>query len=991
LNSFAYVARLSPDFASLGYASYLSGAVEATGATACSEFGRTIAVDPAGDVYLAGGTGSAAFPTTPGALQPTTPAGSSFAAYVSFAAKLKGDGSALRWSTYLGGNVGNTFVGALALDPGAGALWATSVTSGGSNYPLTPDALQGTHGGGGADVGIVQLDAATGALKYSTYLGGGSADVGLAIAVDSGGNAFVAGNTYSANFPVTANAYDKTFRPDFFGGGDWFFSILGNGTIGVVTPTSGSNAGDATIAITGAGLQAGATCTLASASARVDATRVDVDADGSQAQCTFALTGLAAGSYDVVVANPDGSILRKRSAYDVSAGGGSNIEVDVVGRAIIRVGVPSDFLVTIRNTGSVDAYMVPLWITMSANVKYTVTSMESDPFISLKPIADGDGDFRDAQNSDPGEARKIALILPHLPAGYASAIRVQVTDSVLDDDFSVGAYTELPWFETAKETTDALTAYKAATVAFDPSCIDAPTRPSTANCFGLWADLVARGPSQAGPDLPPSVGMPQSMALVRFEQEFATTLLASVNASGALPQSAKRRAARAGSSAAAGGRVRPLDLGIVEAGTAVLVYEATWGARVYGGGDMCTLLGSIKIPPVIATSLKPPTWELSACVGGKRTLTLTYNCQPAPIVYQSEVKCPDPKDKKKKKDKKGKPKGSVDPNEKSGPDGGGGTGHPINGSVALNYRVGFENVATAGLPAATVVVTDQLDPSKVDLSTLTLGAIGWGSVDIDVPPGLRSYATVKAIDATLSVRVQGSLNPVTGLLKWTFASIDPATGLPPTDPTIGFLPPDTDGIKGQGFVSFSALQKKPLPEGTVFTNQASIVFDNNAPILTPTWTNTLDNTAPVSRIAALTGLVGTSTFDVSWSGSDAASGAARFSVYVSDNGAPFAPWQDEVSATKATYQGTSGHSYAFYVVATDGAGNAEAAKSAAEATIAVNGNFGSASGGSDGGGGCTIGGTGQRDAGLPLLLLVASALLLTGRRRAAQKQRRAAD
>jgi hypothetical protein len=161
------------------------------------------------------------------------------------------------------------------------------------------------------------------------------------------------------------------------------------------------------------------------------------------------------------------------------------------------------------------------------------------------------------------------------------------------------------------------------------------------------------------------------------------------------------------------------------------------------------------------------------------------------------------------------------------------------------------------------------------------------------------------------------------------------------------------------------------------------VFDNNAPILTPTWTNTLDNTAPVSRIQALTGLVGTSTFDVSWSGSDAGSGAARFSVYVSDNGAPFAPWQDEVTATKATYQGTSGHSYAFYVVATDGAGNAEAAKSAAEATLAVNGAFPDPTvGTSSGGGGCTIGGgESRRDAGLPLLVLFAAAWLGLSRRR----------
>lgn len=82
--------------------------------------------------------------------------------------------------------------------------------------------------------------------------------------------------------------------------------------------------------------------------------------------------------------------------------------------------------------------------------------------------------------------------------------------------------------------------------------------------------------------------------------------------------------------------------------------------------------------------------------------------------------------------------------------------------------------------------------------------------------------------------------------------------------------------------------------------------------------------------------------------------------------------------------GSSGHSYAFYASVVDGAGNSEPAKTAAEATIAVNGAFADptvANAGGSGGGGCVIGGDGRRDPSLPLLVLLASIALALGRKR----------
>jgi len=85
--------------------------------------------------------------------------------------------------------------------------------------------------------------------------------------------------------------------------------------------------------------------------------------------------------------------------------------------------------------------------------------------------------------------------------------------------------------------------------------------------------------------------------------------------------------------------------------------------------------------------------------------------------------------------------------------------------------------------------------------------ISFGTNVISLPSGTNSFNTTFNLNPSLSVTIQASLNASTGLLTWTFTSIDPTTGLPPSDPTIGFLPPDTDGIQGQGSVVFSVMPR----------------------------------------------------------------------------------------------------------------------------------------------------------------------------------------
>jgi hypothetical protein len=169
----------------LSYSTYLGGNGGA--------LGRSIAVDAAGDAYVAGETGSTNFPTV-GPLQPVF--GGSLDAFIT---KFKANGSALIYSTYLGGSATDSALG-LAVDA-AGNAYVTGYTLS-TNFP-TANPVQPAPGGPGSDAFVAKLSATGSALVYSTYLGGSGADEnGRSIAVDAAGNAYISGRTNSTNFPL---------------------------------------------------------------------------------------------------------------------------------------------------------------------------------------------------------------------------------------------------------------------------------------------------------------------------------------------------------------------------------------------------------------------------------------------------------------------------------------------------------------------------------------------------------------------------------------------------------------------------------------------------------------------------------------------------------------------------------------------------------------------------------------------------------------------
>jgi len=198
----AFVAEITPDGSTLVYSTYLGGSGQ--------DYGNGIAVDSSGNVYVTGQTLSADFPTV-NPFQSTNRGSSS-----AFVSKISAGGTALVYSTYLGGS-GYDLGYAIAVDS-AGDAYATGSSSS-TNFP-TMNPIQRANGGD-FDAFVTELNPTGSALVYSTYLGGKFEDDGYGIAVDSGGNVYLTGYTLSTNFPMQ-NAFQKRLA----GAGDVFVSKL---------------------------------------------------------------------------------------------------------------------------------------------------------------------------------------------------------------------------------------------------------------------------------------------------------------------------------------------------------------------------------------------------------------------------------------------------------------------------------------------------------------------------------------------------------------------------------------------------------------------------------------------------------------------------------------------------------------------------------------------------------------------------------------------
>ena len=217
-----FISKLDGDLTNLLASTYLGGA--------SYDYGSSIAIDPDGNIYVAGVTKSSDFPTTTGAYD------TFFNGFAdAFVSKLSGDLTNLLASTYLGG-YDHDFCNSIAINSSVSGenVYVAGVTYS-SDFPTTTNAYDTSFNSG--DTFVSRLDGNLETLLASTYLGGSSNEFGNSIAIDSGGNIYVAGETLSLDFPITSGAYDDSFNGSGYSGGDSFVSKFDGGLTNLLAST----------------------------------------------------------------------------------------------------------------------------------------------------------------------------------------------------------------------------------------------------------------------------------------------------------------------------------------------------------------------------------------------------------------------------------------------------------------------------------------------------------------------------------------------------------------------------------------------------------------------------------------------------------------------------------------------------------------------------------------------------------------------------------
>jgi hypothetical protein len=197
-----FVTKLNSTGTSITYSTYLGGATP-DGAATAGEIAYGIAVNAAGNAYLAGSTGSVDFPVTGGVSQAAL-AGIEDG----FVSILNSTGTALVASTYLGGATTDRIQG-MAIDS-TGAVYVAGETDS-TNFPTTAGSAFPTAVGD-VDCFVTKLNASLTTRVYSTYIGGTGEEREGRLAVDSEGSVVIAGVTASSNFPISANAFSSTLQ-----------------------------------------------------------------------------------------------------------------------------------------------------------------------------------------------------------------------------------------------------------------------------------------------------------------------------------------------------------------------------------------------------------------------------------------------------------------------------------------------------------------------------------------------------------------------------------------------------------------------------------------------------------------------------------------------------------------------------------------------------------------------------------------------------------
>lgn len=267
-----------------------------------------------------------------------------------------------------------------------------------------------------------------------------------------------------------------------------------------------------------------------------------------------------------------------------------------------------------------------------------------------------------------------------------------------------------------------------------------------------------------------------------------------------------------------------------------------------------------------------------------------------------------------------------DPNEITGYVSEAGSKFLMDTVQVVSYDIEFENDPKIANSSAHVIsIENKLDASKFDLSSFSPKDITLSGrrVELDGSPSFVKTIDLRPqIDAIAELRCE--YNSTEGLAKWTLTSLDPMTMEQTDDIMQGILPVNYDGKSGVGNVTYSVKLKQQFADGTEIPNKASIIFDNNDPIMTPTWTNIIDAVAPVSK-ATDVALKNDTTAIIRFEGSDERSGVWKYEVYAQQG--VDAPWimiaEVPADSSFVEYRIYDDIDYGYCTLAVDSAGNVE--------------------------------------------------------------------
>lgn len=927
-----FVTKVNPLGAGLLYSTYLFS----PGPCNASFVRPSIAIDQASNAYIAGSTCPGDFQTTPGALQSIFGGGGNDG----YVTKLNAAGSALVYSTYLGGSSTDD-IQAIIVDGFGNAIVTGSTASGDfpTNNPIQPILR-------GKDVFVSKLNSNGAGLEYSTYFGGNESvsagDEGLGVAMDSFGSVYITGVTYSTNFPVTVNGFQQTHSgSNIFEFADGFITKLSVFSNLSVQPNVGGNTGTTSVIIYGSSIKLGATVRLKqSGQPDIVGEGVAVSTNGLTMNASFDLRGKAGGLWDVVLTNPDGSSSLLAGGFNIQTGVQAQLWINLSGRTSLAAGRGAVYRINIGNRGNQDIHDVIAWIAVpdGVSVRADLPTLESVGGQSDDPVS-RDGfvyTWVYVDNLKGGESKGFDLSLNTCCIGLGQIeVRAGLFEgTTLLQSLSQQPVSQKPRTFSVQPNQKLITTHQAIKGPFtDPppplvegqivfKYSDSNEFPKTGhvgifvkeNGIGKVVDFTTtRNPffrgeyrltptsdwapgTYVGAYLPPGIS-PQTAKLAADEALRVYYSKCSPKGCQSTPYAV------------------PPILGYKDCVSAVSEFYRSVGYNPawpdwWGPGSVFPLVSGTSwfedrpwlYLNVLTTLIDPAHWS---------AIQLTRKISTQLSVVSSH-----------------------DPNDKAGPTGFG-PEHYTTDIQPLEYVIYFENQQSATAPAQEVIITDNLDPLNLDLSSLRFGPITFGKHQVLSPQGSPQFATNVDLrpELNLIVRISAAVDQNTGSLVCRFVSLDPSTQQLPKDPLLGFLPPNTNPPDGEGRVVFSVLPRRGLAAGTHIRNRATIIFDTNAPIDTPAWSNTIDNLKPQSEVL-LQSAPSCTSINVQWLGTDLDSGILSYDIFVSENGGPYNLWLS-TSETQAAFQGIAGGTYAFYSVARDNSGNIEDVPSAPDLTLTL--------------------------------------------------------